>query len=642
MQNSSTLEKNKEIDLIGIFLIFWNYKFFIILISVLGIILGGIKALDSPKIYTSVAVFKLAPDKNTNNSSGGELGAILSLAGNSKNSVRITDDQIKGRVFVKKLDKKLKFRNDPYFNRYNPNAVDPYWKATIKQFVGWQKPELDKEEMVWQSVSSAFARNVKIVSKSSADIVQIFVTHKNSVRAANIANHIMQTIMDGMHEKKVNEQDQQLEYLSLALARSLFDLESKQTQLKNFVLKNNALPLETFTAGSIELDNLREKLKKTTELYNSVEKTLFLVQKKTITEKDYLLLRKEFPLVDQVEFRRILGGSEIVSYWNWPSEVSLKGVISTLKERINRLNIQIQSTQNEAERFGKNLETYTALEREATIAEATYTVLIEQTKAQSMIAGYSPERSEVYDYAVPSSTPSSPNRKLVMVLGAMLGFFIGSTIAFIHSSYRNVHYTKKSLILGSKAKFTASIKTLLPLRKKSFEQKQILLNKKPYIMLRDLVLEIHKNGSRNLVITSSRAKLTGIDMALILAGYMQKETIKVAILDLSKKQNYKNINKENIIETFIVSEKFQNVSILSPNSTYDAMSQKDFIENIKLLTSTFDMVITCADDYDAMSLLRASQNQNFFHITLARVKHTKLDVLPKMHNLLPIQGLLHD
>ena len=45
------------------------------------------------------------------------------------------------------------------------------------------------------------------------------------------------------------------------------------------------------------------------------------------------------------------------------------------------------------------LETYAKLEREAKIAEATYTVLIEQVKAQSMIAGFRPDNTEVYEYA---------------------------------------------------------------------------------------------------------------------------------------------------------------------------------------------------------------------------------------------------
>mgnify|MGYP000371138293 CR=1 FL=1 len=61
-----------------------------------------------------------------------------------------------------------------------------------------------------------------------------------------------------------------------------------------------------------------------------------------------------------------------------------------------------------------------------TIAEATYTVLIEQVKAQSMIAGYQPNRSQIFEYAAPPLKESTPNLKHSLIIGLILGLFFGT------------------------------------------------------------------------------------------------------------------------------------------------------------------------------------------------------------------------
>ena len=197
------------------------------------------------------------------------------------------------------------------------------------------------------------------------------------------------------------------------MAKALSDLEASQSSLKQFALENSALPLESFAARSLQLDGLREQLSRTTELYDAVVALSSILQNKTTDQKNYLALRQQFPIVDQVEFRRILGQNEIISSWSWPEASSVDAVFDTLTERKNRLQSQINASQIDAERSGLALETYAKLEREAKIAEAAYTVMIEQVKAQSMASGYRPNRTEVYEYASPSISPSAPKRSLI-------------------------------------------------------------------------------------------------------------------------------------------------------------------------------------------------------------------------------------
>ncbi|MDB2516503.1 Wzz/FepE/Etk N-terminal domain-containing protein [Planktomarina temperata] len=647
MQDTLNSNSDDEIDLRELFITLWAYKFLITCACALGIVFGGYNALNAEKEFTSAAIFKIDQSKSGGISLGGELGALANLAGFGGGIAAsiLPTDQVTGRIFIEKLDAKLNFQADPYFNTYDPNSIDPLWKSVIKRAVGWKKSSTDPQEAIWQGIVEKYTKTI-VLDETPDGAVKIVTTHVNPKRAAEIANTIMDEIISTLENKKNTEQDAQLSYLSNTLAKALSDLEASQSRLKQFALENSALPLESFAARSLQLDGLREQLSRTTELYDAVVALSSMLQNKTTDQESYLELRQQFPIVDQVEFRRVLGQNEIISSWSWPEASSVDAVFDTLTERKNRLQSQINASQVDAERSGLALETYAKLEREAKIAEATYTVMIEQVKAQSMASGYRPDRTEVYEYASPSISPSAPKRSLILALGAALGLFVGAALSLVLALRRGVYYSKNSLIAGAQAGIAASVSALLPVRNKSLNDLNTILIKKPRPVLRDLAVEIHKSSTKQVVVTASRTKLTGNDVARALAIYMQSDTVNVAVVDFSSRAKKLDVNNDGpSVGSFVVAESVGHVSILRPDGDLTAMellSQRGFYNNINSINSTFDLVFFSADDGDAISLLRALEGQKMFHITLARTKKTKSATLAQMRSLLPIQGLLYD
>ena len=647
MQDFLNSESKDDIDLRELFINLWAYKLFIAGTCALGIVTSGYYAMNAKREFTSVAVFKIGNENNSGISFAGGLESLsgLSSYNNMLNSSNLPTDQVSGRIFIEKLDGKLNFQADPYFNSFNPYAVDPIWKSIIKRAIGWQKSSSDIQENTWQSIIKAYTKNVKLDETPDGSI-KIVVTHVIPQRAAKIANVIMETIISTAKDKKDAEQNQQLFYLSSTLAKALSDMELSQSRLKQFALENSALPLESFTAGSLQLDGLREQLSRTSELHEAVAALSLMLKDKATDQKNYLALSKQFPIVDQVEFRRILGQNEIISSWSWPDASSVDTVFDTLTERKSRLQSKIKASQIEAERSVQALKTYAKLEREAQISEATHTVLIEQVKAQSMLAGYKPDKTEIFEFAYPSISPSAPRHSMILAIGAVLGLLVGAALSLVLASSRGVYYSKNSLISGAQARLTASVRDLLPLRNKSLNDINTMLIKKPRSVLRDLAVEIHKSTASQVVVTSSRAKLTGNDVARALASYMQSDTMTIAVIDFSSRAKKQDIDcKRFSVGSFVVVESANHVSILRPNDDLAAMellSQRNFWKNTQSLNSTFDLVFLCADNGDGISLLSALEEQKTFHITLARTKKTKSANLAQMRSLLPIQGLLYD
>jgi uncharacterized protein involved in exopolysaccharide biosynthesis len=643
MQDLLNTEANDEIDLRELFITLWAYKLLIISFCVLGVIYGGYYSLNARKEYSSTAIFKLG-DTSVNMNLSQNISSLANIARLnpmiSANTYPV--DQVRGRIFIQSLDEKLNFRTDPYFNTYNPNHVDPIWKSRIKRAIGWQKSSINAEEAMWQNIIAKYLKNVEL-NQTTDGSIKVSVTHVNPQRAAKIANGIMDEIILNKKTKINKTQDQHLSYLSNTLAMALNDLEVSQSKLKEFALKNSALPLEEFAAGSLKLDLLREQLIQTTELHEAVAALSLILKNEKIDQNDYLALRQKFPIIDQVEFRRVLGQNEIISSWSWPEASTVDAVFDTLSDRINRLQSQINASQIDAERSGLALETFAKLEREAKISEATYTVLIEQVKAQSMLTGFRPDKTEIYEYASASINASAPKRSMILVVGAMSGLFAGVLLSLALSTYRGVYYSINSLMIGAQARFTASVKTLLPLRNKILGEVGAIHMKKSHPILRDMAVEIHKNATKQVVVTSSRAKMNGDCVARALAEYMQSDSMKVAVINFSSRAKKLDIEGERLsVGSFVVTESAGHISALRPNEALELLSHKDFWGKINLLNSTFDLVFLCADNSDAISLLSALEGQKVYHITIARTKKTKSSTLIHMRSLLPIQGLLYD
>ena len=647
--NSVDIKKNNdEIYLRDLIYVLWAFKYLIFVMSVIGVILSVYMFLNANKIYNANVIFKLSDAKSSNINLGQEFNAIAALAGlgaKSKPKAPIAKENIQGRVFIESINKEIDLLGDPYFNTYNVNRPnDPVWKVMIKKAIGYESLTVNSDEAVWQNIIFKYKKSVDLEVLKSGN-VQISVKHKVAKRAAQIANAIMNKIILDSKKQQIENNEAQLGYLTNIMANSLNDLELTQESLKNFAIKNSALPVESFALGSLTLASLREQLSQTNDLFNAASELEKILQNKTVNQEDYLYLSKKFPIIDQKEFRRILGQSEISSSWSWPERDTVLGVMNTLKDRMKRLQSEIDLSVKETEVWAKELDIYAKLKREEKIAEATYAVLIEQVKAQSISGCYTRDNSTIYEFANPPISFAEPKRSLYLALGLIFGFIFGFSLSIIISLIQAVYYSKQSLVDASNAQFVANAKPLYSLRKKKLGALKdiVVKNARPY--LRDLVIEIHKSSAKFIVISSANAKLKSIETARIIASYMQSDRKKIAIINFSNDSYIKSdIIQSDLSGIYNEYEKVDHISILRPNNyqlPIDCLSEKSFSQNLQSLDKLYDVIFICADNDDAISLLRAIQLQDTFHIISTRIKHTKRKTISKILDLSPIQGLFY-
>ena len=143
MSHNSNLEDN-EIDLGELFEALWAHRFLITLFTGLSIFLAGYYAITAEKKFTAKSIFQIEQnDSSSGLSLSGELGILASLTGfagaQATSSAETLLERAKGREFIIAMQQKFSIDQDRYFNTYNPDSKDPFWKAAIKKLIGWEK-----------------------------------------------------------------------------------------------------------------------------------------------------------------------------------------------------------------------------------------------------------------------------------------------------------------------------------------------------------------------------------------------------------------------------------------------------------------------------------------------------------------------
>ena len=113
---------------------------------------------------------------------------------------------------------------------------------------------------------------------------------------------------------------------------------------------------ENFISDSLKLDQIRMEKRKVEEIADLLSLLEGVIKSEKLDSQSYEKLRSNHPLVDDIDFRRILGMSETISAWTWPKIETIDAVSTTLRDRIKRLNVDIANIEENAQIYATSAE----------------------------------------------------------------------------------------------------------------------------------------------------------------------------------------------------------------------------------------------------------------------------------------------
>ena len=220
MLHNSNLEDD-EIDLGELFAALWAHKLLITLFTALSIFLAGYYAITAEKKFMAKSIFQIEQVNSSSNFNiPGELGALASLAGfaggQAASSTDILLERAEGREFIIDMKAKFSIDRDVYFNTYDPDRKDPFWKTIIKKIIGWQTTELEKNAIIENNVIDNYRKNV-FFELTNGGAIEISVTHEDPEKASYYANGFMEEIRQMVEKESNASQALRLNYLSATL-----------------------------------------------------------------------------------------------------------------------------------------------------------------------------------------------------------------------------------------------------------------------------------------------------------------------------------------------------------------------------------------------------------------------------------------
>ncbi len=288
-------EDTEEIDLMAMFTKAWNKRKWILKMCGVGLLVGVVVALSTPKEYTVTTT--LAPETTGTSSSSSGLGALASMAGiNLASSVTGTDAI--GPTFYSDIVASTPFLVDLFSIRVKDDeaGVDetlyeymrddqsrPWWSylspgkligSVMSLFSSKEEPSessIDPQRLTRKQAGVATAISDKITVENDKTMISISVSMQSAEISAQVADSVTSKIQQYVTDYRTNKARKDLEYTEKMYAEAEEDYRAKQSEYARFVDANQNIIMQSFLTEQERLQNERDLAY---NVYNTVAQQL--------------------------------------------------------------------------------------------------------------------------------------------------------------------------------------------------------------------------------------------------------------------------------------------------------------------------------------------------------------------------------
>ena len=619
-----------EIDLRELSYALWASKFWVAMCTVAFAAGAVFYALSLDPKYEAKSVFELKSARRASGMSS-QFGGLAALAGvnlGDDNGSGAVLDRLAGRDFVARLSGDVGLAEDGYFVPEASEGGFNFRAAVNRLLLGRGESDPQAEDPTDQ-IHEVYLENVSIQQTKNGSF-EVAVTHEDPSRAAAIANAIVGRLVRETSGEARSEDLARLNYLSEQLAEAATQMEDTSQAVSEFALANSLSAPGAFAQRSEEIYQLNEQKRRSSAMISAVNAMIaLLAANPSPSFPDYVALKSGHSIVDEVEFRRLLSISQSLTQWDWPEAGRLSAALDVLAERVARSESRLVELNREAERYATSSEQLMILKRDAAVASATYQVLIEQVKAQSLASGFEGETVRIYQVATPPSKPSAPKKSLIAALGVVLGGFVGCAVALVASTRSGRLFTRHSIAQAVAAELDVALPRLLKhkaLRKPRLDA--LTSSLAGDIGFVDLMIEANKRKGGPILVASSVRGVSALPLGLALADNLAGAcAVGVVILSdgLPTGIGPAKPASGEAWEAFEWSAKLDLLKLRAGNCTNLASALSEAIG-----LGRYDRIVIAASGELSASAARALPECDLFNVVLSQPGKTKRHVVDRI------------
>jgi len=421
-----------------------------------------------------------------------QIQEVYGIPGNSRNYLSTQFEILKSRELARRVVEELNLVESSEFNPFHPQNTE---KFSIRRYVREQifgtGPEPD-EEFILEKTIDRFWSAVNVSPVPGTQLVKITVTSVTGDVAKRAANRLAEGFIESQLEAKIGLTKQAAGWLTERLTDLKDKLEVSERKLQTYRDENNLVDVSGVgTVVSREIDNASAQLGQARAKRVELESTYRQLKKfgtytyDNLSSIPTILNNQVIGSLKSQETRAELAVSELGKRYGprHPKMVAaqsdldavraslltqMKRVASTIesdylaalnKERT--LENTLSNARDSAREINRKEFTLKEIEREVETNRALYTTFYERMSETSATGDLQTANARVIDPAVRPDRPTSPNRKLIVLVAFFAGIMFGIGVIllrdFLDSKIKNAEDVDRKL--------KAPMLALLPLLK---------------------------------------------------------------------------------------------------------------------------------------------------------------------------------
>ena len=471
MENTqnSPVSKEELIDIRQYFKVLLNYKWRIIIFSILVTALAILVVLSLPSKYTARATL-LIESKQANIIS---IEEFYGLDTKSQEYYLTQIEILKSDRVSEEVIRRLNLTSHPEFD---PRAQEESNVSLKDRLMEWFpvlqafRKSLPNEELE----QSDYARNKLVLYKfkrglainpiRKTQLVQVSYTSRDPELSAQIANEIGRVFMDSNIEAKIEVTQQASSWLNERIGDLREKLRQSEAQLQAFLQQEGLVDIQGVESlASQELAELTSQLNKARDRRVAAE-TLYQVARNYKSDSNQLSALASVPEISNHPTIRDVKVAEVqaerkvseLSKRYGPKHPKLKAAIaelesvkknlrSELNQLLNGINNELKAARQAEQTIRGELEKrkvefqaltvknarYSELKREVQTNRELFDLFLSRQKETNASSDFNANIARFTDYASPPLAPSKPNRKMIVILAFLASLSFGCVMAFV-------------------------------------------------------------------------------------------------------------------------------------------------------------------------------------------------------------------
>lgn len=571
----------------------------------------------------------------------GELGALAALVGTSAGGrdgpAATFEDRIKSRDFILEIAREASLFADPVFN---PPFGQPGLVRSLLLASGIPNATNYSEAARVARLVSRFNEATSVDLENNG-IVVVTVTHPDPDRAAVITNAIINQSLDDLLASERKKSKAQIDYLANELLEAQSQVEATANAITDYAVLNDLASDREVALASSQLVLLREQR-------DTIQKSLLAIaamsgnpeNQEDWTGASLAELVSEHAVMRENEFRILFGWSSNPQEWTQPSDEQISFVRARLDARREDIARTIDEFEGLARSNAAAATDLARLEREATVQTTVYKVLLQQFETQRISDGFAASIADIYEMAVPPVTPSSPNKRLIVALGLVLGLFVACVLALVLSMRRGTIHTRRAIAAAIQQDVAAGgISWYLGRLRRSADSYLHLFQRRPNDQLEDLGVLIAQDSPKRVLILPTASERIASAIALYMASVDAQ--ISCAVVDLTGTMDVKGHSATGHASGFDEFHLDGGLTVFQPRKA-NGKSPSVIAQMITNLEGAYDRIsVVCPRVESGGAIVSALMPNVQTVITVARAGHTRRAQVDRVKALLKRYAGVH-